>query len=333
MNRTTRWCALSFLSLVFLPAALVQAGERDVWLVSARGFGSCDSKPSLTYWRYAAGTWNAATQDELFTAPPLPTCVWTHGNWVSHDRAATMGWHVYEQFKSCGAGDASFRMIIFSWPTERQGKVRQDARAKAIAAEEYAWPLAWVVDRLPPETPVSLLGFSYGARLNSATLHLLGGGELCGRYLERPEGTSAPRQLREILLAAAMDNFVLAPDAQYRNALPAAERIVNIFNARDNVLDLYPLLWRLGGPKAAGYTGLIGYGGPYADKVAEINVTGMLTPKHEWDSYFHAGGLTHQIVAVSLFLDQQPLHPLDVTGAASAQMDPAGPQLLVPATQ
>ncbi len=105
-----------------------------------------------------------------------------------------------------------------------------------------------------------------------------------------------------------MDNFALAQDAQYNFALPYSQRIINFYNARDGVLDFYPLLWRWGGPKAAGRTGLIGYGGPFAEKVREMNVASMIGPKHEWDRYIFTPSVMSRIVNEALFVDVTAEH-------------------------
>ncbi|MDA7978929.1 MAG: hypothetical protein MPJ50_09195 [Pirellulales bacterium] len=285
-----------------LPAENVPAtgSENEVWLVSARTRGACADQPRLAYWRYEAGVWVPASLEELASGLPLPTCVWTHGNWVSHDRAATMGWEVYERFKSCGA-PAPFRLIIWSWPTDRSGNIRKDAQTKAVRADKFAYPLAWLVDKLPMGAPVSLLGFSYGARLDAGVLHLLGGGSQRGRYLEQ-DSQAPPRPMRGIFLSAAMDNFALAPNGQQGFALPFAQRIVNLYNSRDIVLRFYPLLWRAGGPKAAGHRGFVGYGGPFGEKMSQMNVANAIGPKHEWHRYFSSSVMS-RIVEEALFLD------------------------------
>ncbi len=279
----------------------------EIWLVSARTIGACEDVPRLAYWRYEHGAWVTATQEELCNGPLLPTCVWSHGNWVSHYDAAVIGWKVYKQIKHCGHNQP-FRMIIWSWPTDRQGKVRKDAQAKSIRADKFAYPLAWLVNKFPAGQPVSFVGFSYGAKLNAGALHLLGGGSKGGRYLEATDGP--PRPARGIFLAAAMDNFSLAPNEQNGLALPFAQKIVNLYNARDKVLDFYPLLWRWGGPKAAGRTGLVGYGGPFASKIFEMNVARTIGPKHEWERYFYSS-VVGQIAEEALFVDMAILESVD----------------------
>lgn len=281
-------------------AEIQEVWEREVWLVSARTNGACDDSPRLAYWRYEGGAWVRSSREELCAGPPLPTCVWSHGNWVSHYDAAVIGWRVFEQFKRC-QHDRPFRMIIWSWPTDRHGKVRKDAQTKWVRADQYAYPLAWLINQFPAGEPVSLVGFSYGAKLNAGALHLLGGGGKNGRFLDQTD--DQPRPVRGIFLAAAMDNFSLAPEEQNGFALPFAQRIVNLYNARDKVLDFYPLLWRWHGPKAAGRTGLVGYGGPFAPKVIEMNVAPMIGPKHEWDRYFYNSGVLSRIVNQALFAD------------------------------
>ena len=73
------------------------------------------------------------------------------------------------------------RFVIFSWPSSKvSGGLLNDVRVKAARTGPAGCQLAWLIDQMPAETPLSLVGFSFGARIITGGLHVLAGGSLGG---------------------------------------------------------------------------------------------------------------------------------------------------------
>ncbi len=231
----------------------------------------------------------------------MPTCFWIHGWRVSACDAQQIGWSVYRRLKCQACGP--FRLVIWSWPSEQTQGLLADARQKAHLSDVGAYPLAWVVDQIDPRVPVSMVGFSLGARIATGALHLLGGGCLVGcRLHERVHPQRCPA--RAVLLAGALDNFSLAVGQRNGEALCQTDRMLVMVNNSDMVLKWYPLLCGWNGPEAIGYTGSVGYLGPCHEAYRQMCVAQMVGRQHDWAPYFSSCYLLSVIADTALFADR-----------------------------
>jgi hypothetical protein len=294
---------------------LAAATGNDVWLLSSRYAGS-GGQPCLQAWHYHAGEWLPASSDEFVAAAhhqDLPTCFWIHGNWIDHYAAAAEGWRVYEALKRYAPPGYRFRFVIWSWPATQSQPALRDVRAKAVCSDVHAYYLAWLLGQLPPTAQVSVWGFSYGARLGTGALHLLGGGMLAGRTLQDEElpgplevadAAAAGRhpRLRGVLLASGTESCSLAVGQRHGRALDVLERLLVLYNSRDSVLHWYPLLYGLHGPTALGYTGVAGYLGDNRAKVSQIDAGAWIGNQHDWEPYVYSPALMNSAAPLLLFL-------------------------------
>src|SRR5688500_9243627 len=178
---------------VLTPAGEVAAASGPVadriYLISTRGIGTrcdCDAMAhglrceELVHDPSGASRWNSLTWHELQAqfAEPLPTVVFVHGNRVENGEDKPHGLRFHRSLASRKPGDGPMRFIIWSWPSSQIRGVVNDYRVKAARTKPVSWQLAWAVDQMPPQTPLALVGYSYGARIVTGTLHLLGGGRL-----------------------------------------------------------------------------------------------------------------------------------------------------------
>ena len=277
----------------------------DVWLISTRWSHHYDA-PELRTWRNSEGRWVAATPEEFLATddPTVPTVIWVHGDRVDHWESAGNGMTVYRRLRA-HSGGRPFRFVIWSWPSSDihgVGPLRE-TRIKASRSDNEAASLAWFIDRIEPSTPVSLIGYSFGARIATGALHLLGGGRLVERQMtERLLPDRHP--LRAVLLAAALDNYSLAQGQRNGLALSQVDQLLNLYNPCDEVLKWYSLLCSLHGPEAAGYTGLVGYLGEHRSKVRQVDVSGYIGDSHDWQDYFYYRGIVARIAGVALFPDR-----------------------------
>jgi hypothetical protein len=158
-------------------------------------------------------------------------------------------------------------------------------RLKACWCDAESYYLARTLPRLSNGAPVGLIGYSYGARIACGALELLGGGRLAGYSLPqeaRAAWTSAPRSVRVLLVAAAMDADWLAPGHRNGDALSIVERAAVTLDGCDRVLRWYTRLDGRGGPPALGCVGPTGHDG---GKLEVLDVACSVGKKHDWYRY------------------------------------------------
>jgi hypothetical protein len=294
-------------SAAALPAAKgvdAVSAERQVWVISSRA--ACGivpgSGPRLSAWRYdrAAGRWAGSDVDSFLASgsPDVPTVFFVHGYRISHNEAFRTGWMAFQRFSAQVPSDQPLRFVVWSWPSAQVQGILADMRSKACQCDLHAYYLAWLLDRIDPREPVSLIGYSLGSRLIAGALHLLGGGRLAGRSLTQRANPARP-PMRAVLMAGALDAHSFAPHGRNGRALAAVKQMLVMVNPADYVLRFYGLLYGLGGgPDAVGYVGAAG-----ADdrKLKHWNVSRYVGEEHGCESYlFHPAimaGLKNYILA------------------------------------
>lgn len=292
--------------------AVTRAPLRQAWVISSRRAGRCDPQDAhLEYWRHddCAERWIAAGQAEFLATdrPGVITCFYVHGNRISHGEALRDGRRAYRQVARCLPDGQPLRFVVWSWPSTQIEGPLKDVRQKACISDWHAWHLAWLVDQIHPEVPISLVGYSYGARMIGGSLHLLGGGRLAGHVLtKRLHPARLP--LRAVLLAGALDSHSLLPHGRNHRAMSQVEKMLVTVNSRDSVLHHYPLLTGLfhKGPPALGYTGFYtGSLGHERGKVAQWNVSSYVGSEHDWQRYFYSPAILARLRSYALSVDQQ----------------------------
>jgi hypothetical protein len=283
-----------------------RATEADeVWLISTRSVAACGavnaSDTPFDYWRLGADDqWQPADLESLLSTDDLdvPTTVFVHGNRADHDKAIHQAWPVYRCLKESSDG-RRFRFVIWSWPADRiPGHNLPDLRVKAARSDVQALYLAWWVDQVRPNVPVSLIGYSFGARVITGALHILGGGEIDGHGLAQRKSPSR-RPARAVLVAAAIDNDWLLPGHRAGLALDQVDQLLMTRNGSDRALRWYRMLDRRRGSCALGFTGpvhLAGFG-PNEGKIQVVELTGVIGKVHDWTQYLNAPDLCAHLPA------------------------------------
>ncbi len=302
------------LALSFLYAHAVATARADgntcsavrardqLWLVSDRGLG-CDhlekQAAKLQYWRYdpkqAWVTSSLAAMQET-ADPQVNTVVFVHGNRISGPEAFQIGWCAYRSLAQY-AGDEPMRFIIWSWPSDAVRGLVNDARVKAWRTDPSGYYLAWFLDRLDPTVPVGLLGHSFGARIITGALHLLGGGDLGGRKLAGRTHEER-RPMRSVLVAAALDTDWLVQGHFHGQAMSQTSSMLLVNNGCDAVLKRYHRLYcGHNCAQALGYTGLPpGWLPPQeSPKVRQIEASGYVGKHHALDMYLQSCDLVAQM--------------------------------------
>jgi hypothetical protein len=308
---------------------LAQSRTQDqLWLVSHRGLGGHAGQHvgNLKYWRYDREKgWVRSNLDELQAAddPNLATTIFVHGNRIPACEAFTKGWTAYRALVR-SADERPVRFIVWSWPSEPVDGLVEDAREKARRTSASAYYLAWFVDRLNPETPVGLWGHSFGARIVTGALHLLGGGQLAGyRPIERSHASRQPMQV--VLIVAALDNHWLLAGHAHGRALSQVDRMLLVNNSCDLALKHYHWIYhRRACQQALGYTGLSSHwvDGDARKKIEQLDACCQVGREHMLANYLCSPGLMARMRTG--LLHQPAVTPRDADDTmAAASVGPA----------
>jgi pimeloyl-ACP methyl ester carboxylesterase len=169
-----------------------------------------------------------------------PTIVYVHGNRVEEGKDRQQGLEVYRALKAQADLSGPVRLVIWSWPSTKLRRPVKDYVVKAHLTHPAAWQLAWWIDRLPLETPVALVGYSYGTRVVTGATQLLAGGTLGSLALPERHHPERP-PVRAALIAAAFDADWIEPGAFYGRSVAKLERLVLATNRLDPAMRFYHL--------------------------------------------------------------------------------------------
>jgi hypothetical protein len=201
---------------------------------------------------------------------------------MSPQDAVQQGMKVYGRMACAGT---PLRFVIWSWPSDRVHGAVRDAQLKAARADGEGFYLACLLGRLPPETSVHLIGYSFGARTVTGSLHLLAGGVCCGNVLSR-DSEEAFVHPRVSLLAAAMPNGWISPSGRHGLAWLATDQMLSFYNPKDPALKLYQFTESSGNSMALGRRGIsLQCLGPYRDRLQQYRVDQTIGCSHDLDRY------------------------------------------------
>ncbi len=266
--RPWKFCAWWLVATLIFGLGVLQANEParlragdELWIVSSRclpDLEKCTTLQPVTFSvsRFECATgWTASDDAQLaasFAAQPsMRTVVYAHGNWMTAENATGRGSYVYNRASACA--EEPIRFIIYSWPSQRDGRPIRDVYEKADRSNTDTYYFANLLSRIPEQSPLGILGFSFGGRVVGGGLHLVAGGTLEGRTSPT---WSTQRQVHVSFIAPAFDRTWLAANREYGMAMKNVEALVNIYNSRDPVLRRFRFIDRVTTPIAAGFSGL-----------------------------------------------------------------------------
>ena len=273
------------------------ATECDIWLVNSRDLpcpqNLCGAAAEPAFYRRQQASWILTTPDYFYgTAnPDQITCVYVHGNRISNAEARRRGLKLY---RLLGGNSEGMRFVIWSWDSSQvRGRIR-DARIKAARADRESFQLASLISQLPDNSTVSLIGYSFGARIVAGSLHILAGGQFCGNSLDT-EQLPAIRP-RAILLAGAFHHSWLRSGGKLGLATANVDHIYSTINRRDPALKHFYITSKQSKPKALGYVGIgrqsLGSG---AHRVTQHDITDWVGWTHRFDRHIDSGALMNQV--------------------------------------
>jgi hypothetical protein len=280
------------------PATAADCNARpqdEVWLVSARQ--CCSVAPGVTPQLHAQRLddrrcWQPANIEDLYrpTSPDQIVMFFVHGNRVPSELAGPEGLSVYRAL-TAGVTDATpVRFVIWSWPSAKVRGQLRDVRAKADRTDVAGYCLAWVLTRLPESQRVSVLGYSFGARITTGAMHLVSGGELAGWTL--PPHPAISENTRVVMVAGALHNSWLRPGGYHEAAVKHLDYLLNLYNCCDPLLQRYHMLYKHSHATALGYAGMYtGDLGDVASRIEQGDVCNSVGRSHEISDYLASAAL------------------------------------------
>ena len=237
--------------------------------------------------------------------PAVPSVIFVHGNQISPGDAKSEGLTVYRRMILHGADAPPIRFVIYSWPSSQISGLLRDVREKAARTGPSGCKLAWLIDQMPTETPVSLVGFSFGARIITGSLHILAGGSL-GGGMQLEEHAHADREPMSVILMASAAHAHWLGDGQYHGlAMTQVSQMCLINNCEDPAMKYYDFIEPgHGGPQALGYCGPTRISADNARKIMNRDVSCYVGANHDLMRYVCAPGdasLIWQYTAGSAF--------------------------------
>lgn len=296
--RDDRAVAVCTLFCIFLLVSPLHANcwhdGDELWLISSREMGNrpgsqCLCCPYLSYQQYVpCAGWTPACACDYFAtqSSDAVTIVYVHGNRIRQDAACEQGMHLYERIRCCCPPDRRLRLVIWSWPSSpipASFRIVRDVRVKYRRTDEQSLILARWIAQASPDTNVTFIGYSFGARVVLGALHLVGGGCLNGYALPcRPCCTPC---IKIALWAAATENRWLAPGGQHACAMRVIRGGLVTVNRQDPALRRFRRFICLARQRAMGFTGIRGPLSGCCGCLYELDVTRVIGRRHSWERY------------------------------------------------
>lgn len=240
--------------------------------------------------------------------PGVPVCLFIHGSFVDMPSAGKESIHTWKWLQNAGMGQ-QMQMIYLYWPSFKKISVtvQCDVNQLGRQAARNGYYLAELLQHIPPECPVCLIGHSHGTRVIASSLHLMAGGKIQG--IGHPYARVNGRRIRSVFVASALDHDWFNPGHKYDRALFSTECLLNMTNRHDQALRIYPLRLPLISRRALGLKGLSNWDrarlGPNGRKVLDYDVTPAIGKEHLWPYYFTNPGLAMAMRNYVYFPEQQ----------------------------
>ncbi|NQV23228.1 MAG: hypothetical protein HQ518_02575 [Rhodopirellula sp.] len=295
-----------------LPASEASIFGEDHWIVSVRHCQQrCHHCAHDCSFGYVRSDWNgcatAATDAEFraWLKPGVPVCIMVHGSFVTADTVTEDSKNTFRWLRQA-APHLPLQVVFLTWPSEGLLTLNPaiattsavpglDVAILGRRAEFNGIRLVKLIQSISPESPISLIGHSHGARIVVSGLNLLGGGELCDVKL--CDGPS--HRIRTILAGAAIDHDWLCPGQRYEKALNATECLLNIRVRKDWALMIYPLRkpFSRRALGSAGFTeGDLDRFGYQASQVANYDLSELIGYGHIWPEFYQHPSIADALV-------------------------------------
>jgi hypothetical protein len=285
------------------PAALA-IGPLDVWVASTRRLPGVCRTPAhadLAIEQLVndgrCRRWERADLTGLLADPGRPLVFFVHGNRYEPADAKAQGISLAQRMAQARGGLPP-RVVILSWPSQKQGVLLKDGRRKYERAYADGQYLAWLLGRVEPEQPVAIVGYSFGALVATEALD-----ELARRDASAADGirwADRPGRTHLVFVAPALRADALAPRGPFRRTLDGVDRITLLINSRDEALRFFPLLEPQAKAPALGFVGMPRRWLPAEVEYAAIDAAGVVGKLHTMRRYLDAWPLAERIAGGAL---------------------------------
>jgi len=262
----------------------------SIWVVNYRkivyGPAPDPDDARIKYSEIVDGCSRSASWEELHAAMSdcCPTVMFVHGNNTSPSVAIKEGRALFRILKKSAHGQP-LRMIIWSWPSEKTGnRLRRDLEIKEKRADIQAAYVARWLEFVSPDTPLSLVGYSFGARAVNGAM----------QRLENMPNMKRGAPVRVAFIAAALNFrslFSAQPDMPLHSRL---DRILVTRNTNDSALRWFPFLAGAG-RRALGQVGP----GTLARDVSTIEVSRSVGRTHDFLNYLSSCTLRQRLSSLA----------------------------------
>lgn len=269
------------------------AGGIDVWGVNTRAGGD----PWGRVERFETGRgWLRSDADALFDGSDRPLILLVHGNRYEHADALDQALRLARRIGGCSAAPVPPRVVVYSWPSDKQGILLKDSRRKYERALCEAERFARFLGRIEPERPVGILGYSYGALVTLAGIESLANRNRSEGDVG-PAWVGRPGRVHLVLVASAVRYDALAPRGPYWAAAEGADRIVLLNNSADRALRFFPWVDRGLEVDALGRVGMPSHWLPTGVELRQYDAAAVVGPSHRLLPYLESGGVARQMCA------------------------------------
>ena len=273
----------------------VRPGD-TIWLLNTRNvYCDCDGNCSLdklkVHRNVKCDTWRTSDLAGFLAEddPSVNTVIWIHGNRVDSWTARNRGLAMYSSLTKQATDERPIRYVIWSWPSTQVRGLLNDVMSKAYRSDFEGQALAEVLAQINPETPVGLMGFSFGARIVTGAMHISAGGRL-GRYQLAKRSAEPRKPYHAVLLAGALHDYWLQPNSYHGLAVSQTSHMLLLNNSCDWVLSRYHWIDRCSRPCALGSWGVASLHqlGDQKEKIKQHDVSYLIGSEHHGPSYIYS---------------------------------------------
>lgn len=287
------------------PASACCTGTADVWLVSTRclpDVGGLPRRADLHVERCtdpARGCWEPADLAGLLDDPARPLMIFIHGNRYEPHEAKAQGLRVNRRAMAACPATSGVRTVIFSWPSEQERHLLRDGRAKFARARTDGHYFGWFLGQVPPQQPVAIVAYSFGALITVTAFEDLVAAERSSKGVLQP-WTDREGRTNVVFIAPAVRCDAFAPRGPYREALACCHRLSLIINSHDDALRFFPWLDPRVRLQALGYVGMPRSWVPADVEFSATDAANVVGRNHGLPLYLSSPGLTARIAGAAL---------------------------------
>ena len=287
------------------PDAATCSPPADVWVVSTRRLPCIASAPATAALAVerctdpTCGRWERADLASLLDDPGRPLQIFIHGNRYQPGDAKSQGLQFDRKAAACCPPGPPVRTVIFSWPSEQEGLLLRDGRAKYERAHADGHYLGWLLGRIPADQPLAIVAYSFGALITVEALEDRVAAERSAGGGLYPWTTRSGRT-HLVFIAPAVRCDAFAPRGPYRETLAGCDRLTLVINSRDDALRFFPWLDKQVRADALGYVGMPGRWAPPEVEFSASDAAAIVGKNHGLPLYLASPALTRRLAQGAL---------------------------------